>query len=632
MDSDIVTHINNVPLEEVSVHRSNGCFQFVTRFRKIRQSDNNVADNTSSPVSYIGIGRFFTLFQRARPKEYHPKGPNLRSVYLCKADIRGENLRNANLKRANLYKANLCNAILHKADLRHADLRKANLYKVDLRKADLSYANLGKANLQGVKFRKANLTGANLTDATVAIGLNNWRELLTIKPSPRQLGKANLRLTLPESWDASLMEWHLNHINNSHGGSLLTLIDSLAHHEQKVKLLLQLMDSLVATDMSIVALPLLSIIGKSAYSGEQRLCVWLSRICADFMWEYGDNIIPPLREPVMNALFEHFRRDQTFALQFNSVFIQLISQGIAGEGCLRKEAINIYQSYLNHEKVIPYSSQHTFGDFSGKPDWSDRHAANLILFSGRRNGRVMLLSQNTLAGMLTPDRANPVWNQMFVYQGLENLSAGEYQLPALFAEDFRLFLGPLMEAERTTGFNKFLNAIPLGDLRTSFESATKHKLCREKLVSLDKQLKLAEIFAPLLEENPQRERFILHEKHYQDVIAAFGISDADRTRQAHTLLCLAAVVANYTSSAIFGTECESPLMLRSYAWAMMEKAYQRDAAIFDSQEQYTDWENHLLGLAGESSSCTASLSEQMITHAKKRFPVILASVMPPAWY
>ncbi|WP_413724420.1 pentapeptide repeat-containing protein [Sodalis sp. RH16] len=632
MDSDIVTHINNVPLEEVSVHRSNGCFQFVTRFRKIRQSDNNVADNTSSPVSYIGIGRFFTLFQRARPKEYHPKGPNLRGVYLCKADIRGENLRNANLKRANLHKANLCNAILHKADLRHADLRKANLYKVDLRKADLSYANLRKANLHGVKLRKANLTGTNLTDATLTIGLDNWWGLLSIKPSPRQLGKANLRLALPGRWDANLLERHLNHLNNTRGGSVLTLIDSLGHHGQKVKLLLQLMDSLIATDMSIVALSLLSVLGKSAYSGEERLCAWLNRICADFLLQGADNIMPPLDEPVINALLEHFRRDQALALKFNGVFIQVISQGIAGEGRLREKTIKIYQSYLSHEKVILYSLQHTFGDFKGKPDWSDRHAANLILLSSRSNGRVMLLSQNTLAGMLAPDRAKPVWNHMYVYQGLENLSEGEYQLSALFEEDFHLFLKPFMAAERAAGFNKFFNAIPLGDLRTTFESATKHKLCREKLVSLDKQLKLAEIFAPLLEENPQRERFILHEKHYQDVIAAFGISDADLTRQAQTLLCLAAVMANYTSSAIFGTECESPLMLRSYAWAMMEKAYQRDPAIFDSQEQYTDWESHLLGLAGESSSCTASLSEQMITHARKRFPVILASVMPPAWY
>ncbi len=632
MESHIVTHINNVPIEEAPVQRRNGCFQFVTRFRKIRLSDNHVDNNTASSVSFTGISRIFTLFQRARPKENNPKGLNLRSVYLCKADIRGENLKNANLKRANLYKANLCNAILRKADLRHADLRKANLYQVDLRKADLSYANLSKANLRGVKLLKANLTGTNLTDATVIIDLDNWRELHSIKPSPRQLAKANLRLELPDRWNANMMEWHLNHINDRRGGSLLTLIDSLSHHGQKVRLLLQIMDSLVATDMSIVALPLLSILGKSTYSGEERLCPWLNRICADFLRQYADNVMPFLDEPVISALLEHFHRDQTLALQSNGVFIQLISQGIAGEGRLREKAINIYQRYLNHEKVISYRLQHTFGDFNGMPDWSDRHAANLILLSGRRNGRVLLLSQNTLAGMLAPDQAKPVWNHMYVYQGLENLSAGEYQLPALFEADFHLFLGPFMEMERAAGFNKFFNAIPLGDLRTSFESATKHRFCWQKLVSIEKQLELEEVFSPLLEESPERQRFILHEEHYQAVITAFGISDADRTRQAQTLLCLAAVLANYTSSAIFGTEFESPLMLRSYAWAMMEKAHQRDAAIFDSQEQYTDWERHLLGLAGERSSCTASLSEQMITHIKKRFPAILASILPPAWY
>jgi len=84
----------------------------------------------------------------------------LESINLCRADLRGADLRKANLCRANLEGANLRGAILREAQLQGANLREAQLQGADLRKA-----NLDKADLEGAELQHANLSRANLFGA-----------------------------------------------------------------------------------------------------------------------------------------------------------------------------------------------------------------------------------------------------------------------------------------------------------------------------------------------------------------------------------------------------------------------------------------------------------------------------------
>lgn len=113
------------------------------------------------------------------------------------------------------------------------------------------------------------------------------------------------------------------------------------------------------------------------------------------------------------------------------------------------------------------------------------------------------------------------------------------------------------------------------------------------------------------------------------MLQAYNLSTADKTTQAQTLLSLAAVFSKYSSSAIFGTETESPNVLRSFAFALMAQAYQLAPQIFASKEQYKDWGDRLLGY-NNAFSCTAVLSTIMIEHLKAHFPSTLAGIMPPA--
>ncbi|WP_162365740.1 pentapeptide repeat-containing protein [Acerihabitans arboris] len=562
-------------------------------------------------------------------------GADLRQAKLRGADLRGADLRKANLRDANLGGAKLGGAKLGKADLSGADLRKADLCGAGLREAtmhmvNLTGADLRKADLCGADLHRANLTWVNLTNARVMIDINTWMPLLSaLGVFPRQLDGARLQLTLPDRWDETMLDRHLNHLNNTESGSLLKLIDSLGNNELKVQFALKLMKSLQHVDVSTVALPLLSILGKSPYSDEKHLSAWLDPICADFMQRYAGTVMPPLDEPVITALLYYFQRTPPLMLQHNHLFIQLISRGIPREDTLREKNIELYNRYLSDEQVIPYTRLNIFGNFKGRPDWSTPFADNYVLFSSRENGPVIMLSQHTLNGMLKPDPARPVWNHIFVYRGLENQSAGQYQLSELFEHDFHLFLGPYKEKERAAGFRKLLNAMQLGAMRPLFESATREKSCSEKLVSPEKREELKNIFDTLLDPSPENDRYFLKEAHYQAVMAASGLSAADLSQQARTLLCLAAVFIRYSSSAVFGTEYDSPIMLRYYAWALMAKANQLDSAVFDSG-QFTNWTDSLLGLKGKFT-CAAMLFHMMTEYSRKRFPEVLAGIMPPAW-
>ncbi|XBS68130.1 pentapeptide repeat-containing protein [Acerihabitans sp. KWT182] len=555
---------------------------------------------------------------------------NLSGYDLSGRDLRGLDMRSTNLSGANLQNTRLANAMLSGSNLSEANLAGANLSAATLYGANLSGATLCGANLKGVDWTGVNLTGANLTRATVVVTQCNWPRFLTVKPSFKQFDEASLRLVLPHQWDDDMLNQHLHHIDNIGSGSLLTLIDSLDNNDLKSHLALQIMKSLKGVNVSSVALPLVSVLGKAPYCHHKILLTWLGPICARYLAKYNASIMPPLAAPVLNVALEDFHQAPYKMLHQNGLFIQVIKQGMGGDELLRKKAQQIYQSYLNHQKVVAYTRQHTFGNFNGEPDWSDNHLANFLLFSERKNGKVLMLSQTTLDGMLMPDPEKPVWHLMYVYQEDKNLNLSEFKLFELFRTEFRLFLKSYQSLFKNRKLYGFLNVLHLGDMHAIFQSATEEAYCAQKLVSLEQQMELNLIFQKLLQDSPQAERLFLTQAHYRDIVAALGLSVADNTRQGQTLLCLAALFAKYSSSDIFGTEEESPLILRSYAWALMDKAHEVDSSIFASIEQYLDWENRLLGLNG-AYTCSAVIYDLMTEHLRPQSPEILAAMIPPSW-
>src|SRR5471032_923346 len=587
-------------------------------------------------------------------------GANLNGAKLNGADLLRANLSGASLSKAKLNRANLREAKLNRASLSEADLSEADLSGADLSGANLNRTNLREAKLNGANLRGVNLFMANLSEASLSgtslLGANlnganlNGASLFIANLAGANLNGADLSnisqewalLWLP-NWDSASLDAYLNHINNPESGSLLTMMDSIDEQYADVKLrmareLMTLLQNTTA-DTSSVALPLMDILSKPPYTDEADIAAWLDTVCTTYIDRNNGQVLP-WNAGIFNKSVGFFTRVQALLLSLNPPFIQIVAQGMAENStpAMKEKAAALYETYLQHERIKPYGETAFFGDYGQKPDWENPEAVNFIILPAVQSGAsseprtvsAMLLSQTSLEGMLSP-RPDSAWNNVYLYRGPDHcLTDGERPAPDdLFARAFPLFNGPYQHMQNTAKFLLLLKTLNLGNLETAFVSATWARNSSSKLVSAADQKTLKDIFAPKLTYSPESGRYGLNDAHYEELLSAYGLTSASDADKGKTLLCLAALFIKYSSSAVFGTETESPSALRQYAYALMAKAHSLDGNLVD-KGTLANWTNSLLGLKGVFT-CSAVLSNLMVELIRSRFPEVLSGIMPPAW-
>src|SRR5471030_3096356 len=575
-------------------------------------------------------------------------GVDLSAAKLLRANLSGANLCGANLSGANLWGANLCGVNLRGVNLWGvnlwgANLNGANLSRANLSRADLSGANLSRADQSGANLCEADLSGANLSRANLNGADLSWASLSKVDLSGANLNRANLSnisqegalLCLPNEWNSTALDAYLNHINNRTSGSLLTMMDSIDEQYADVKLRMarELMTSLQKTwaDTSAVDLPLLDILSKAPYTDDADITAWLVTLCGRYLSQHNGLVIPR-RMGIFNLSVDLFTRQPERMFTHNGTFIQIIAQGMAkySTPAMKEKAAGLYETYLRDGRIKAYSTLEDFGNGEGKPDWSDKHAVNFILLSAQP-ARVcaMLLSLASLEGMLRP-QSGTEWHNVYLYKDGVNLSPAESPPSGeLFAKAFPLFNDPYQHMQNSAKFLLLLKALNLGSLETPFVSAAGAKYSATKLVSATHQKTLKGIFAPKLTYSPGAGRYGLNDAHYEELLGAYGLASASDGEKGKTLLCLAALFTKYSSSAVFGTETESPEVLRQYAYALMAKAHSLDGSLVNAAT-FANWTNRLLGL-NKAFTCSAVLSNLMVEHIRSRFPAVLSGIMPPAW-
>src|SRR5471030_301175 len=587
-------------------------------------------------------------------------GANLNGANLNGADLLRANLSGASLSKAKLNRANLREAKLNRASLSEADLSEADLSGADLSGANLNRTNLREAKLNGANLRGVNLFMANLSEASLSgtslLGANlnganlNGASLFIANLAGANLNGADLSnisqewalLWLP-NWDSAWLDAYLNHINNPESGSLLTMMDSIDEQYADVKLrmareLMTLLQNTTA-DTSSVALPLMDILSKPPYTDEADIAAWLDTVCTTYIDRNNGQVLP-WNAGIFNQSVGLFTRRPALMLSHNAAFIQIVAQGMAENStpAMKEKAAALYETYLQHERIKPYGETAFFGDYGQKPDWENPEAVNFIILPAVQSGAsseprtvsAMLLSQTSLEGMLSP-RPDSAWNNVYLYRGPDHcLTDGERPAPDdLFARAFPLFNGPYQHMQNTAKFLLLLKTLNLGNLETAFVSATWARNSSSKLVSAADQKTLKDIFAPKLTYSPESGRYGLNDAHYEELLSAYGLTSASDADKGKTLLCLAALFIKYSSSAVFGTETESPSALRQYAYALMAKAHSLDGNLVD-KGTLANWTNSLLGLKGVFT-CSAVLSNLMVELIRSRFPEVLSGIMPPAW-
>lgn len=322
-------------------------------------------------------------------------------------------------------------------------------------------------------------------------------------------------------------------------------------------------------------------------------------------------------------------------LSHNGTFIQVIAHGMAGKSKpeMKAKAEELYVTYLRDTRISLYCNIEDFGDGEGKPDWSDEHANNFILIPAQSapsaQVSAMLLSQASLEGMLRP-KPDTKWYNFYLYKDLECLSSAETpKLNELFSHYFPFFSASYTQAHKKAKFLRLLEALNLGSLHAAFVSATDARYSQTKLINAKDIKTLREIFTPKLVYSIEAGRNSLEDVHYGEIISAYDLASASDADKGKILLCLAALFAKYSSSAIFGTERESPQPLRDYAYALMERAHSLNANLVN-KEMFAEWTDRLLGL-NDAFSCSAVLSDRMFSHIRLLFSKELDSIMPPSW-
>ena len=494
-------------------------------------------------------------------------------------------------------------------------------------------------------------TNSTLKNSFINCGINLSGVILNKpdnSPPPSSVGYAmrlgDTWISATNQWDERSLDTHLNHEYND-GESLLMTIDSLPgkYTQEKVRAMEDVVKSLRDARLSEAGIrpvesSLVSVLAHPPYTQSALISEWLGPVQERFFAHQCQryNAIPlPApdtyhQQRILPVLLDSFEKDNAAMTTHSGFFNQVILHsmtGADGTDDTRQKATALYEQYLSHPNVSPHTRHGFFGNYDGSPDWTTRAADNFLLLSSRAPDMAMMLSADTLLTMLnpTPDTA---WDHFYLLRGGENVSTAQIIPEEFFRDDFTVFHAPFNQQAGQQRFGQLIDTILIpeehGELNRLFIAATNQKHSTVKFVDDDSVSRLNAVFEPLYPEGK------LIPAHYQHILSAYNLTDASPQEQAKTLFCLSAAFARYSSSAIFGTENDSPSVLRGYAEALMQKAWELSPEIFPSREQFTDWSNRFHGLRN-AFTCTSVVAGDMQRHARAHFPDVLSSILPLAW-
>ncbi|EIB9351290.1 type III secretion system effector HECT-type E3 ubiquitin transferase [Salmonella enterica] len=537
-----------------------------------------------------------------------------------------------NFEECKFTNSNIFNAILKNTKFSNLDLSDTN------RHIEINYSN---------SFSFSNVT---LKNAIIKPGVN-LSGVISNEPdnSPPELESyirlGDFWLDTPTFWDEYFLDTYLNHEHNE-GRGMLTTIDSLSDNyiKEKVQAMEKLVRSLESArylrnaELRPVVSSLVSILDRPPYTQSALISEWLGSVQASFLAHYcktyNETPLPVpgeyFQQYTLPALLNSFEKDNAAMTTHSAFFNQVILHSMTGADCTddtRQKAAALYEQYLAHPAVSPHINNGLFGNYDGSPDWTTRAADNFVLLSSRTPDTAMMLSSDTLLTMLnpTPDTS---WDHFYLLKGGENIPSSQISPGELFRHDFKVFSPAYNKEAQTRNFGKLIDTIlspeEHSELNQQFIEATNQKHSTVKFVDDASVSRLNAVFDPLLSEGR------LSPTHYQHILSAYYLNGASPQEQAKTLFCLSTTFARYSSSAIFGTENDSPPVLRGYAEALMQKAWELSPEIFPSSGKFIDWSNRLHGLHG-AFTCSSVVAGDMQTHAREHFPDVLSSIQPLAW-
>ncbi|HHL2499702.1 TPA: pentapeptide repeat-containing protein [Yersinia enterocolitica] len=504
----------------------------------------------------------------------------------------------------------------------------SNLNGVDLSCIELSHAIFSKANLVEAKIIAAiaNYSGARLDNAVISFPYQDFNS---------ETNSHNHQLAI---------DLFLNDSNNhdTYFDTIRTIDDKYA--EIKTDLTKQIVESLERDRVDINAhyfprqAVLNNITSKDFYLKNDMIKTFAEKLVRSELADANDKIVLDKLSPeALSFCIKTIAQTQNhedlkqYLIGNNGSFIQLMALCNNNyNSAIQNQARTLYSTYLRMDEVKPFVEKEEFGNGEEEPDWSDKSNLNYILIN---KNKAMIIDHENISKMLHLEKshADIKWDNFYLYNDNECQSAGDINYKELFSNDFKIFEDSYNFDLNSSTFVKLLSTLELSDYKAIFSSVLSGKPVSDelKLVGTEDQLKLGSIFEKVLTRpNDSTKETMLKAEHYKEILSIFNLHSTDEKRKSQTLLALATVFSKYSSSSVFGTENESPQILRDYAYALMSKANELNPEVTGGN--FNDWKDRLLGL-NNAFTCTAVLSSIMIGYAKNEFNEVISEIIPPVW-
>ncbi|WP_350262667.1 pentapeptide repeat-containing protein (plasmid) [Pantoea sp. BJ2] len=583
---------------------------------------------------------------------------------LTRVSMNQTNLSRAYLNHACLDSAIMCSADLYKAKLKHASLKNsiltdANLYKANLKKADLETAILERANLTSANMKEANLKGVNLEGADLRNANLDGACLENAELSYAKLNGAswtgavfsgvnfkNAHLTIPQNiiWSLHTLNSILNYDNS--GKSILTSIQSIdiCFEKEKIDLVKQLKTSLeeqgfFANRLSFVAESIISTLTDPPFNKDETIAKWCEDILEGILMKYDSKpLLQKIPKKWASLSIKIFDKTPLKMLKFNALFNQLTNYIMHNGNDEEKSEISmLYKKYLDHPKINQWANFPVDGVCTPTEnlDLEKNDDPLILLPAGKHDLQnkpfplVMVVAREDFNNMLRS--VTDSWLKYFIYtqpNGKASLPLGKIDPKELFQRHFPIFLQPYHSKGNSQIHQQLLNVLfpQHPELQKLFRDATKSRTGSSE-IGTELLTKINDIFKKLLDIT--HDWGGLKHSHILNLLTVYDIKAEETKLAAETLLCLSAIFTRYTSDGVFGSELESPEILRRYAFGLLHEATKLDSNIVQ-KEIITDWMNRLSGKE-QSPTCSYNLSNDMDEYLQVHCKLVRNKITPLAW-
>lgn len=567
-------------------------------------------------------GDYFPIFAKIKRTDKHEVDGRMNYDEL---DLRGADLRGLNLKSGYLHTNNFSNKDMSNAILNGEQLHQNKTWE----KTNFSGANLGTVHdIHTIKFNGA--------------GFNRHNKSIFSNETKITLGFSNI-------------DMDFNHLANT-SGSILTFIDSIENASNlKINLMHQVVDYLSNKDINSIQDSLEDILYKDPiYLNDPKIKAFIVNKLLNNKIETANIQKVEFRELEISIIINHFidlndKESQDFIIKNSACINQII--------CYSKININCSNDLklLITKLEIKYLESYVFKNFTQEfkavyIDINDISKANNLIFIDSTSETLLVVSYDYYRRWVIGDTNIdcPIDNAIILNK---NNEAGHLTITESESvlQLFPLLLTQFKYEQRQSGFLKLINLLNLDELKNNFIQATKTKNYKIKLNNSNNVKKLALIFEKTVIDNRTEQEqqlntvdhiicqadsertynITLTNEHFAAIMEAYGLANAEPTKQAEILLCLIIIFAKYSSSHIFGLENDSPIPLRNYATALLNKVVTLNPLLIENN-RLIEWKNALLGI-NNAFTCTGALASKMIDKTKTICPNLLAAILPPTW-